>query len=380
MTSVVDFDETKAGGSLDLKIKSADNTITQGVSSDLFTLGTTSLIPARKLVGRPRYEPSIPLVSFILKVLNNFSIEIPSKLAINTGGSNNITTARVDKVNVPEPEETTFREPDSTKEDTLFSPPNSTKHGRSDSDADEPSAKRIKALIAQRIFELEQLEEDEIDTMFITTNGRIEVTIPKTYYKAINNPDHKRLKARLVARGFSQLYGEDYIDTFAPTVKIDTLRIFLAMVAAHNLECRQYDVKNAFTESTLKERIYLSKPLGVPVTEGYALRVLRSLYSLKQAARDWNSLCKSYLQEIGFVQSLADPCLYKHPERDITLLVYVDDLAASAKTRSELDWFFLMMKRRFLTKDLGEIFKILGIRVTRNRVTREIFLDQEEYL
>ncbi|TVY52954.1 Retrovirus-related Pol polyprotein from transposon TNT 1-94, partial [Lachnellula suecica] len=78
--------------------------------------------------------------------------------------------------------------------------------------------------------------------------------------------------------------------------------------------------------------------------------------------------------------SLADPCLYKHPKRDIILLVYVDDLAASAKTRSELDWFFLMIKRRFPTKDLGEISKILGIRITRNRVTREIFLDQEEYL
>ncbi|TVY60672.1 hypothetical protein LSUE1_G009284, partial [Lachnellula suecica] len=71
--------------------------------------------------------------------------------------------------------------------------------------------------------------------------------------------------------------------------------------------------------------------------------------------------------EISFVQSLADLYLYKYLERDIILLVYIDDLVVSAKTCFELDWFFLIIKRRFLTKDLGEISKILGIRITRNR-------------
>ena len=89
-----------------------------------------------------------------------------------------------------------------------------------------------------------------------------------------------------MARGFSQIHGEDYDQTFAPTVRTDTLRIFLAMVAANDLECRQYDVKNAFTESSLRERIYLSPPKGVHVTPGLQLRVLRSLYGLKQSARD----------------------------------------------------------------------------------------------
>ena len=96
----------------------------------------------------------------------------------------------------------------------------------------------------------------------------------------------ERYKARLVARGFSQVHGEDYTDTFAPTVHTDTLRIFLTMVATNDLECRNYDVKNAFTESSLKERIFLSTPKGVSVTPGYSLHVLRSLYGLKQSAHD----------------------------------------------------------------------------------------------
>ena len=95
-------------------------------------------------------------------------------------------------------------------------------------------------------------------------------------------------------------FTEDYTETFAPTIRIDTLRIFLAIVAAEDLECRQYNIKNAFTKSKLQEKIYLSKPDGVPVRPRHALRILRSLYGLKQSARDWNLLAKEFLISIGF--------------------------------------------------------------------------------
>src|SRR5436190_16811821 len=173
-------------------------------------------------------------------------------------------------------------------------------------------------------------------------------------------------KARLVARGFSQVYREDYTETFAPTVQMDTLQIFLAIVAAEDLECCQYDIKNAFTESKLQEKIYLSKPDGVPVHSGYALWTLWSLYGLKQSVRDWNLLAKKFLISIGFQQSLADPCLYVHAKRGIMLLLYIDDIAAASKHSPELDWFYSQLSARFNAKDLGEIQKILGVRVTWN--------------
>ena len=75
----------------------------------------------------------------------------------------------------------------------------------------------------------------------------------------------ERYKARLVARGFSQKYGENYFKTFAPTVRMDTLRIFFATVASNDWECHHLDIKNAFTESILEERIYMALPQGVPV-------------------------------------------------------------------------------------------------------------------
>ena len=189
-----------------------------------------------------------------------------------------------------------------------------------------------------------------------------------------------RFKARLVARGFSQIYGIDYFETFAPTVRMDTLRIFMAVAAKKDWELTHMDIKNAFTESHLKEQIYLAPPQGVKVKDGYALRVLRSLYGLKQSARDWNHLCRDYLLTIGFKQSLADPCLFTHQERQIRLLVYVDDILCATEKIKDSDWVHSILSQRFTTKNLGQATKLLGIRITRNRKTREIFLDQEQYL
>jgi hypothetical protein len=140
-----------------------------------------------------------------------------------------------------------------------------------------------------------------------------------------------RFKARLVARGFSQIYGIDYFETFAPTVRMDTLRIFLAVAALKDWELIHMDVKNAFTESHLKEQIYLAPPQGVKVKDGYALRVLRSLYGLKQSARDWNSLCRDYLLSIGFKQSLANLYLFSYQEHSVQLLVYIDNILCTSE-------------------------------------------------
>ena len=104
--------------------------------------------------------------------------------------------------------------------------------------------------------------------------------------KMHTNGSLDKLKARVVARGFSQMHGIDYEDTFAPTVKFDTLHMFLALIALENLKCHQVDVNNAFTESFLKKTIYMTSPPGVDVAPGCALCILCSLYGLKQAARD----------------------------------------------------------------------------------------------
>ena len=189
-----------------------------------------------------------------------------------------------------------------------------------------------------------------------------------------------KFKARIVARGFSQKYGINFKETFAPTVRHDTLRIFIAIVAQMDLECHQVDVNNAFTESTLQEEIWMEPPDGMSVLPGQKVKVRRSLYRLKQAARDWN---KTYIKELfrmGFIQSEADPCLLMHPSKGIFILVYVDDITIASKDIDQVNWFKQTFGTTFKIKDLGEVNMILGVRVTRDRKKGTLRLDQTHYV
>lgn len=225
----------------------------------------------------------------------------------------------------------------------------------------------------------------------LTTNNTWEEVVPprdanlvtsKWVFTAKYNTDGslQKLKARLVARGFSQKYGVDFEDTFAPTVRFDTLRLFFAIVAMYDLECHQVDVNNAFTESYLREDIYMKPPPVVIIKPGQAIKILRSMYGLKQAARDWNQCCISKLLKLGFTQSQADPCLLIHSEKKLVLLVYVDDILLACKSADQISWFKLAFGKVFKIKDLGEVQKVLGIRVTRDRVKGTLRLDQTHHV
>ena len=67
-------------------------------------------------------------------------------------------------------------------------------------------------------------------------------------------------KARLVARGFSQKYGQDYDETYAPVIKYETVMVLLAVAAAHNLYVCHLDVKSAYLNGKLDEDIYMEQP------------------------------------------------------------------------------------------------------------------------
>ncbi len=98
------------------------------------------------------------------------------------------------------------------------------------------------------------------------------------------NDSLDKLKTRLIVRDFFQIHEVDYKNTFTSIIKFDTLWIFLVIATMKNLELHQVDVNNAFTESFLKEIIYMFSSSEVKVRLDCALKVLQSLYNLKQAA------------------------------------------------------------------------------------------------
>jgi hypothetical protein len=59
------------------------------------------------------------------------------------------------------------------------------------------------------------------------------------------------------------------------------------------------------------------------------------------------------------------------------LLVYIDDILAATPTSREVSWFSKTLHKRFNSKDLGGVSKVLSIRITRNRRNKAIYLNQE---
>ncbi len=152
-------------------------------------------------------------------------------------------------------------------------------------------------------------------------------------------------------------------------IKFDTLWVFLAIAAMKDLELHQVDVNNAFTESFLKEIIYMSSSSEMKVKPDCVLRILQSLYDLKQAAWDWHDHCVIALSELNFAQCAADSCLLIHRSKEIMLLLYVDDIVIVCKSLSNIKWFKHEFQCVFKVKNLREMKKILDIQITCNRKT-----------
>ncbi len=191
-----------------------------------------------------------------------------------------------------------------------------------------------------------------------------------------------RLKARLVARGFSQVYGIDYLDTYAPVAKLASIRILFAIAASLDLEIHQMDVVTAFLANTLHEEIYMEQPEGF--VDGDDMDMVcelgKSLYGLKQSARLWNQKLDRYLRKIGFTQTNADHCVYVNKDTGVIVAMWVDDLIIFSKDSVGVDLLKLQLKIKFEMKDIGELQYFLGIQVLRDRKNKQLQILQRGYV
>jgi hypothetical protein len=117
-------------------------------------------------------------------------------------------------------------------------------------------------------------------------------------------------KARIVVRGFTQVPGRDYEDTYAAVPKMSTLRLLLCLTAALGLVPRQLDVVGAYLEAPLKKTIYVKPPPGYDIPPRYALHLLKACYGLKQGANEFEDHRDAQLQTIEYSKSEVDTSLF----------------------------------------------------------------------
>ena len=112
-----------------------------------------------------------------------------------------------------------------------------------------------------------------------------------------SNGSIERHKARLVAQGFTQTYGIDYKETFAPVAKMNTVRVLLSVAVNNAWPLFQMDVKNAFLHGDLEEEVYMKLPPGHPRENepNKVCRLYKAIYGLKQSPRASYSKLSSVL-------------------------------------------------------------------------------------
>jgi hypothetical protein len=99
--------------------------------------------------------------------------------------------------------------------------------------------------------------------------------------KMLPNGQVNKYKARLCARGFSQEYGVDYFETFAPVIRMESLQILLAVATIQNWEIHQMDVVSVYLLGDLEEEVYIEAPKGLGVPLGKALKLIKGIPGLK---------------------------------------------------------------------------------------------------
>eukprot|EP00253_Pinus_taeda_P011174 PITA_11174 len=130
--------------------------------------------------------------------------------------------------------------------------------------------------------------------------------------KKTSNGSMEKHKAKFAARGFSEVEGIVYEETFAQVARYCSIRSILSFLAHIGWKIHKMDLKTTFLNRVIEEEVYIEHPKGFVTfnRESHVCRLKQALYGLKQAPHAWYTNIDSYFTRLGFTKSEADANLY----------------------------------------------------------------------
>ena len=165
-----------------------------------------------------------------------------------------------------------------------------------------------------------------------------------------------RHKARLVARGFTQAHGIDYIEIFSPVVRMNSIHVLLSLVINLNGFLHQLDVSNAFLYGDLTEQVFMEQPPGY-VAQGETSQVCllrRAICGLKQSPHAWFVKFSGLLTTYGFNLCKSELTIMRKTTSTgyVVLKIYVDDILLTGGDDDAISTTKAYLQTHFAIRDL----------------------------
>nr|GEY03947.1 retrovirus-related Pol polyprotein from transposon TNT 1-94 [Tanacetum cinerariifolium] len=175
--------------------------------------------------------------------------------------------------------------------------------------------------------------------------------------------------------------GTDFEESFAPVVRLEAVRIFIAYATHKSFPNFQIDVKTEFLNGPLNEEVYVVQPDEF-VDSNHLEKVYRlrkALYGLKQAPRAWYDKLSKLLTSKGFTKGIIDPTLFmiRYGEDILLVQIYVDDIIFGSTNPKYSKRFEKLMHSRFEMSLKGKMKFFLGLQI--HQSLNGIFIKQAKY-
>jgi Reverse transcriptase (RNA-dependent DNA polymerase)/gag-polypeptide of LTR copia-type/Integrase core domain/GAG-pre-integrase domain len=243
-------------------------------------------------------------------------------------------------------------------------------------------------------LEYNELKNQNTWSLMELPNNRIALKGKWVYkYKTDLNNNITKYKARWVVKGFDQILGIDYLDTFSTTCRPETYRIIFIIALYNKWNLYQYDIKNAFVHADIDKEIYMEQPIGFESNyynnnnnnkrtknPNLVCKLNKALYGLKQSPRLWYKYLLDKIKNLGFIVLLYDEAIFIHKEYNIIIICYVDDLIITGPNKTNIDIIITQLSKVLKVQYIGLIHQFLGMEFNIDYNNKTMLIHQNKYL